>query len=337
MTVYFDLKNLESFLKLAAEEETKDTYRSVLSHLNIGFNFSKDDAKQLSTNKEAVSKFFTQMTSGRNGLSHGFLTDKFPSRPVNVHFNAHAPAPLPLGSVALIDDEQTQACKAAGTTFIGGIGEEMAILRQLRRPDDFKFQKDVFVGSADFKNWSFLQPYVLPFHDLLIADRYLLRSDAATFEHNYKGLLTAMLTGRQARVSIVLFALKPELPSKPDQPAPWVFEDYEAVTCSIAERLTGHTPDFTLVWADNPKELPHGRNILTNYQWLNSGDSLMYFWPNGQLRGQGDKLSISSLAERESRELAQQVLNQMQEKLHNLLDKPGAVRGDGVSSYLKFE
>lgn len=336
MTVYFDLKNLESFLKLAATEETRDTYRSVLSHLNVGFNFSKEDVKQSAINKDAVVKFLSLMGSGRSNLSHEFLTDKFPPRPVTADFRAHAPAPLPLGSVALIDDTQTEACKTAGTTFVGGVGEEMTILKQLRRPDDFKFQKDVFVGGPDFQDWSCLQPYVLPFHDLIIADRYLLRSDPETFAHNYRGILTALLTGKQARISIVLFALRPE-PPKPGQDAAWIFEDYEAVTCSIAEQLTGHTPDFTLVWADNPKELPHGRNILTNYQWFNSGDSFMYFWPNGKLRGQGDKLSINSLAERESRELAQQVLGQMQEKLQPLLEKPGAVRGDGVSSYLKFE
>ncbi|UOQ76535.1 hypothetical protein MUN84_18655 [Hymenobacter sp. 5516J-16] len=337
MTVYFDLENLVSFLKLAKAEETRDTYRSVLSHLNIGFNFSKDEVKQMSADRDTVSQFLNQMNSGRNNLVHDFLKDKFPARPITANFKAHAPAPLPLGSIALINDENLSACKAAGNAFIGGVGEELDILKQLRRPDDFKFQKDVLVGSPEFSNWSQLTPDVLPFHDLIISDRYFLRSDPDTFEHNYRGLLTALLTGKRTKVSIVILALKPKQPTRPDHPAPWVFEDYEAVTCSIAERLTVHAPDFTLVWADNEKELPHGRNIITNYQWFNSGDSFMYFWPNGQLRGQGDKLSISSLADRENRQLAQKVLIQLQEKLTPLLAKPGAVLGNGVSSYLRFE
>jgi hypothetical protein len=330
MTVYFDKQNLEAFLQSGSRPGFEDALRMVNTELNVALNFTAQEMQNPGPTRDLLSKFLGRMVIGRKNLKFSFLPTAYPKRPILVDFYAQPEAFR--RSVVLADDVELAACKAAGTSMVGLVGEELPALSSLHRDDKYKFLTTLTIGrdKGQFSAWSQLSPHILPFHDLIIHDRYLLDS-RELFEHNYRGILQALTQNRHGKLNVVLLTMLPKDAEVVDE-----FEWLRELTSEILVSTTGTEPNLTVVWGERTADVRHDRHIITNYQWLSSGDSLLYFWPSGQLRSHGDTLTVHSLADLETRTHVDELLKRMQSNVGELRPLAGMIQGDRVSSFLNF-
>ncbi|TGE20889.1 hypothetical protein [Hymenobacter metallicola] len=332
MIVYFDKENLESLLRSRSVPSYGDVERMIKNQLNIKFNFTKA-AIHSGTNGVGLANYATQITSGRGEqLNHEFLEEQYPARPVKQ--NAHTHFDHITRPVMLVNDERTAAYRDINACLIGEVGQEVEVLSRLqKRGGDYEFESKLYIGEPEFRNWDHLRPYCLPCYDVIISDRYLLLQDDDTIRANYPKLLENLLYDKQIKVNIVLIVLR----RSNNREVSWTFEQIKKLTKDKVKALTGKAPNFTLVWANDPKNVRHDRHIITNYQWLQSGDTFNYFSATGNLLSEGDTLTINSLARAEHRRGANLILNRFQTRIDNVRAlNPDYVQGDRVSSFLTF-
>lgn len=308
-----------------------DVERMVKNQLDIRFNFTKAMMRS-GANSDALTKYATQLTSGRGEkLSHDFLEQQYPTRPVKQ--NAHTHFDHTTRPVMLVNDERTAAYRDINACLIGEVGQEVDVLSKLqKRGGDYEFEVKLHIGEPEFEQWKQLQQYCLPCYDVIISDRYLLNCDKDTLESNYGKLLQNLLYDKKVKVNIVLITLKPD-----SRTASWTYEDIRKLTKETVEPLTGRAPNFTLVWANDPKTVRHDRHIITNYQWFQSGDTFNYFSSLGAVLTQGDTLTINSLAREPHRHGAAIILRRFQERIDNVRRlNPDSVKGDKYSGFLRL-
>jgi hypothetical protein len=332
MTVYFDKANLESFLRMSQQPSFTDTVKMLRGEVDVAVNFSMQDALIPSPSRDVLSKFVGQMTIGRRETKFRFMPTAYPDRPIPLTFYAQPNAHR--RPVVLADDTEIANCKATETCLIGEVGEELRTLSHLHRGDKYKFSRPFTIGtgSGQFSAWGQLTPHVLPFHDLILHDRYLLRQSWAV-RHNYPLLLEALVRGRRGKLNIVLMTL----PAEADNNDPVDYAELRRLTTEVVETETGQAPNFTIVWGENGHDVRHDRHIFTNYQWLASHDSFNYFNSNGSLRTEADTLTLHNLADGELRAQGDELLRRIQNRIAALLvDNLSFVEGDRVSSFLTF-
>lgn len=326
MTVYFDKANLEAFLLTKSQAGYVETMKMLRGEVNIAVNCSPLEA----LSNDLLRPFVMTMTTGQKNTKLSFLPSVYPDRPISQTFYQQLqPRRRP---VVLAVDAEVVACKAAGMCIIGQVGDELLELGRLYRGDKYKFTTPLSLGrgKGQFSSWEKLTEHVLPFHDLIISDRYLLKA-RDVFEHNYRGMLQALTTGRRGKINLVLLSLLPD-----NAEAVSEFRWLRELTDEIVSATTGIEPNFTVVWGKCTTDVRHDRHIITNYQWYSSGDSFLYFRLDGNLRTNGDTLTVHSLADSEARTAVDNMLERMQKNIDKLLPNPILVLGDRVSSFLTF-
>ncbi|GAA4020448.1 hypothetical protein GCM10022408_38130 [Hymenobacter fastidiosus] len=326
MTVYFDKANLEAFLLTKAQAGHAETMKMLRGEVNIAVNCSSTEA----LSHDLLRPFVMTMTTGQKNTKMRFLPATYPDRPISPTFYQQLQANR--RSVVLAVDAEVGACKAEGMCLIGQVGDELPELGRLYRGDKYKFTTPLILGQErdQFSGWDKLTKHVLPFHDLIISDRYLL-GERDLFEHNYRGMLEALTKGRRGKINLVLLSLLPK-----DAEAVTEYQWLRDLTDEIVTGTTGMKPNFTVVWGDYKTDVRHDRHIITNYQWYSSGDSFLYFRPNGSLRTHGDTLTVHSLADAEARAAVDTMLERMQANIKDMLSITNFVQGDRVSSFLTF-
>lgn len=334
MTVYFDRENIDSFLASQQGENYKDVERMLMRQLDVKFNFPKE-AIPIGPETDRIWKFITQLSFGRSsGLTGNPFSDTiYPDRPItqNAHTRfAHSSRP-----VLLMNDEKAGAYRNAGACLVADVGDEVTVLQRLQKPGgDYEFESKLYIGEPEFRSWDQLRPYCLPCYDVIISDRYLLLQDDDTIRANYPKLLQNLLYDKRIKVNVVLIVLR----RSGRQEVTWTFEQLKKLTKETIEPLTGKAPNFTLVWANDSKTVRHDRHIITNYQWLQSGDTFNYFSATGNLLTEGDTLTINSLARADHRRGADIMLERFQTRIDNVRSlNPDSVQGDKVSSFLTFK
>jgi hypothetical protein len=333
MVVYFDKTNLESYISSYSDERFSSTFKTIRNHLNVQFNFSKEEIKA-SDRSEAIMKFLGQLMQGRSNLNIKFDPEVYPERPVksNLHSRIiHKPR-----AIMLLENEELSPCKEVGACVVGGVGEEVDTLNTFYLGNDGDgYDRKFIVGDTDpdakLTCWDDLHQYTLPFYDLIISDRYILKCDEHTFRNNFAKFLEVMHKGRAVKTNIVL------LTQLQDQMYGWTYEKIRGIVSEVTREATGKAANFTLVWSRDPDIIKHDRNIFTNYQWLFSGNSLIYFGANNSVLANGCTLVVSSLASKNNRKCAEGLLEDMQEGIEKALkNNPDMIQGDKKSNFLTF-
>ncbi|AIZ65360.1 hypothetical protein PK28_16930 (plasmid) [Hymenobacter sp. DG25B] len=332
MTVFFDKANLEALLRTHGQAGQAETLKMLRGEVDVAINFTMQDVMASGASRDVLSKFVGQMTVGRKQTKFRFMQPAYPARPITLTFYTQ-----PLSHrrpVVMADDTEMAGCKAAGTCLVGTVGDELPALSRLHRGDKYKFSTPLTIGNGNgqFASWQQLTPLVLPFHDLILHDRYLLRQSWAV-RHNYPLLLEALVRGRRGKLNIVLMTLEPER----DNTDSVDYTELRRMTKEVVTAETGEEPNFTVVWGENGHDVRHDRHIFTNYQWLASHDSFNYFNSNGSIRSEADTLTLHNLADSELRQQADELLSRIQGRITALLaDDSAFVEGDRASSFLTF-
>lgn len=292
-------------------------------HFDIKFNFNKDDIKK----DEDLRIFMTELTQGIKGSTE-FLCDKiYPPRPLKSNTHRFFDKDH-LSAVYLINDERISTIMDNGTIMYAGVGNEVDELSRLIKDDYGGFSTDIQVQQL--KDWDFLDKYITPMTDIIIADRYILLDDTL-YEYNIYPLLRKLCQKvRNASVNITFFTTRPDNQRRTPR-----WDTIRREIRSRIQQITGQAPKVTFVLFYKMPE--HDRTIFTNYQCLCSGDSLNYFDSKNGVITNGRYLTIKSAAHRNNYINAMQFINDMQTLINKLKrDNPDAILFDKSSCYLKF-
>jgi hypothetical protein len=332
MTIYFDKGNLQALVDSPSNENFYDALKTIRYHLNIRFNFPKTELVK----SEKISAFFKQITQGRANLTLEFDNTKIPARPIRS--TLHKKLEPKRRSVLLLEEstESLDACKRVGACMIGGLGEEVSTINRFYLGNlEAGYNRSFVVGNQDtevgLNSWSDLKPFTLPFSDLIITDRYILRGKRKVVEENLVDLFRVFHQGREVKSNIVLFTLKP------DNNNFWCTYDLiNELVADCTRNNNGEIANFTLVWSTNSDDIVHDRNIFTNYQWLHSGSSLNYFHGK-RLLAKGSTLTVNNLVNRPYRKCAESLLEEIQVGLTSIKKNfPNYIQGDKKSNFLTF-
>jgi len=142
----------------------------------------------------------------------------------------------------------------------------------------------------NLKSWRGLAAYSHPITDMIISDRYILKSKDLA-EANLGPLITSLVANKSAHFNLTVFTSKKE-----------VFEkDVNAMKSYLDKLLerTGLKCTVTLVYDTIERFKEHDRHIITNYFHINSGDSFTLFTRDGQLKTKGTTLDIKPLVDQD--------------------------------------
>lgn len=328
MDIYIDRGNLISLFKQKDHRLFPDALKLLKTHLNVQFNFSKED----SLCDDALRMILPQFTQGvAQDWVMKFSPTIYPDRPLK-HTLCHTHPDKQ--SIFLLDDEDIEKCRRPQGLLIGALGEELDTFDRLFiRNGEYGFERKFKIGSSQFTAWQDLAHLMLPFTDLIILDRYLF-SDPARFECNYLELLSMLHTEKKVKVNIVVFV---DLETRSVE-----FDEIKSRTRQKVKEVAGKHPNFTMIETYDRRGVKshaeHDRTIFTNYLRIYSGDSFNYFNPDGTKNTKGREIELSSVAKRENFYLAKDLLNDLQSTIDWLkINNPDSIQGDKVSNFLKFD
>lgn len=332
MRVYFDKKNIESFIASSNHSEFQDCLRMIKSQCDIYFTFPKEILA-----KPPYNLFLNLLSSGRSlsSLRPQFI-DLFPPRPLksNIHkdFNRDE-----LTAVYLLDDDKIETVKRSGNILIGEPGEEINTLSKLFF-DDYQFSKTL-TPKIHMPKWDALSSHLLPCSDIIIVDRYLF-SNEELFEFNIYYYLQ-VLGGNfiNKKMNIVIFTCYEQKftdsMGKSRTYTPGWKEIKKGLRDYLKEKYIS-APNITLITLRKIEE--HDRTIFTNYGYHYSGDSLNYYDSKWNLITKGRHYTLHSHGNRENLGNAILFIKDMQAVIDRLINlgNLGAFIGEKKSNFLSF-
>lgn len=327
MNLYIDKENVNALIENSKHELYGDCLKTMQRQLDVFFNFGKSEIM----NNELLSAWFRMFTSGvgENSVQR-FLDEKFPSRPLKsnsyISFSKEE-----LSSIYLIDDERFDSLAAKGALLIGKPGEEIEVFSKLfLTNNDYKFEKKLKIGGANFTSWLDLEKFSFNITDILFIDSYIL-SDPTLLEHNLLQLLKTLIAKSKCKVNIVVLANTDKVNI--------TYTELSAKIRESVEQITGIKPNFTLIKVRDQRGVKssseHDRTIFTNYSRVYSGDTFNYFRPDGNILTKGREIHISSFGDRENYDLSLELVEDIQLKLNDLPEN--VVEGDKKSNFLYFK
>ena len=157
MRLYIDKANLISFLDSRRDVEYMDIYadceRMIRRQLAVQYNFPKDQCND-------GGKLQAWFLNATNGCGYNESSDIFantedsiyPPRPLKGTFYNQA-SQEQISSVYLVN-EQVNAIKQSHTVLIGGVGEEITILKRLFCGTDYDYHVCYDIRNLDcFSGW----------------------------------------------------------------------------------------------------------------------------------------------------------------------------------------
>ncbi len=327
MDLYIDQKNISSIIKNRGHDLYKDSLKTMQKQLDVYFNFKKEDLLE----DESLMAWFKYFTSGvGSNNKHIFNENLFPVRPLksNTYITFDTGQ---LSAMYLIDDERIQILKDKGAVLVGGPGEEFDIFNQLFFFQcDYKFEKKLKIGSAEFNEWQALQNYSSAVSDILFIDAFIL-SDADTVDFNLIPYLKVLVAKSRCKINLVLYVNQNNVNI--------TYQDISSKVRLAMESVTGIKPNFTLIKVRDQRGVnsyaEHDRTIFTNYTRVYSGDTFNYFRPDGSKLTKGREIHYSSFGDSENHKLALGLITDIQANLDEL---PAEIaEGDKKSNFLNFK
>ena len=316
MDIYFDFENaIEIHMKRVSSEVINDGVKAIKKHCNINFNFSKQEAFE-DTNLQFVIKGFTEGLGAQNKIK--FCDEIVPARPVKSNFHQSI---VNKQSLFFINGEIHNG-QQAGSLIICNLGEEEELFKKLMfYHNEYKFSKDLPIGSLDFDCWEKLNRFILPFTDLIIFDKFLFNCDLITIESNFEKLLKQFHLQKNIKTNIIIVTLPNMHP----------LYDLLVKTKEVVENLIGKKPNVTLITFRSKPE--HDRTIFTNYTRFKSGDSFNYFNERSQKITAGRELDLKCLIDSEYFNLSANLISDLQSTINNF---PDSIQGDKKSNFVNF-
>lgn len=332
MRLYIDKANLISFLDSRRDVEYMDIYadceRMIRRQLAVQYNFPKDQCND-------GGKLQAWFLNATNGCGYNESSDIFanteesiyPPRPLKGTFYNQA-SQEQISSVYLVN-EQVNAIKQSHTVLIGGVGEEITILKRLFCGTDYDYHVCYDIRNLDcFSGWQKLDDdgHVLPCTDIIITDRYLFKESDDIIQANLNTILRLFGQKKGAKINLVVV-------TKGEVDIVWQKRRQELSRAMKYNKYSSVKITFVL-----SHECPHDRLIITNYRMFRSGDSFNYYDSKGNLKTKGDALDVDSMAKASSYRYAVQRINNVQAIVDKLksLNRNDLIIGDKISSWIKF-
>jgi|LauGreSuBDMM15SN_2_FD.fasta_scaffold00138_4 hypothetical protein len=327
MNLYIDKENTLSLVENARHELYSDCIKTMKRQLDVYFNFSRSE---LFDNEILTIWFTSNFTSGVGERKQSFNEEKFPPRPLKSNsYNSFSKEEL--SAAYLINDDRFDSLAEKGALLIGKPGEEIDVFRQLfLTNNDYKFDKKLKIGGANFRTWSDLENYSFGITDILIIDNYIF-SDSSLLEHNFFQLIKTLLVKTKCKVNIVVLTNTDKVAISYGELSPKIRD--------AVQTITGVKPNFTLIKIRDQRGVKssseHDRTIFTNYSRVYSGDTFNYFKPDGTILTKGREIHISSFGDRENHDVSMELIEDIQERLNDLPES--IAEGDKKSNFLHFK
>ena len=360
MEVYIDKENLRSFIRARNDSRYKDCYddycRMLKRQLHINYNFAK--TQDLLKDEELMNYFMLSGQGNGDSEADTYSTEVFPYRHVGMStprsFNRkHSSA------VYLIDDEGVDSFREVGTSLVGDVNEEIAVLKRLFCGNDYDFHKLYNLQDRNsFSDWQQIRrdKLNLPLSDIIIMDRYSGAFPQNAGRNLYK-LIEILVENASSKVNVLIICDKTYVNGKKEK----VGIDTTEITESIIDlvfKKTSVEPNVTMVVNPSNEEIkegvrnkkirnndkkilshPHDRLIFTNYILFRSGDSFYnYFDENGQIKTEGTALDVNSLAKKSNYDFAMSIIDDIQIRCDKISHYfPDHIIGDKKSNYINFQ
>lgn len=344
MRVYIDKENLLSLLSSSKDPRYEDCIRMLQKQCDVFFNFSKEEiikhpiSEIDSINQEKLHAFVTDLGDGKWKKWQRLKDneDPFPSRPLRT--DIYSGNQNDMMAVYLLNDNKTEAFQREGCLLIYPIGAELDALGNMILDDDYGFSKPIYI--RDLQNWDETNTYLSPCTDIIIVDRYIFNADETILQYNVYSLIAQLShKARQRKINICIVTDK----ERRDEVVDW--KSILSKVKDVVKRKTRAEPNVTIV--KMPKDLPrelheHDRTIFTNYKYIYSGDTLLYFgskMDNGRtsIISSGRLLTLLSFGKEDNFSLGMTFINDIQ-KLVDEVKKisPYFIEGDKKSNFINF-
>lgn len=316
MVAYFDIENLESFLKQPKDDFFHDCLKLIKKQLDLSFNFNKEDFKK----SEDLMSFSKLLSDGVGEKVIKYIPEKFPAR--DIKSNSHKDFSIDqLLSVYFINNKDLQKLKDKKDILIADVGDEIEMFKLLfLKNNDYKFDRKLRIGN-EFSSWANFKEFQLPHSDLIIVDNFIL-SDRSLVQTNLKGIITNSLFDNCRKVlNIIIFIKSRELSMN--------FNEVKTLINDIVS--TKYTDNANITLIEHNQE--HDRTILQNIVRVYSGDSFNYFLSNGNKETKGKEIHFFSIADKENYNLYKSTLIDLQK----IINSSGVtITGNKESRFLIF-
>jgi hypothetical protein len=326
MQIFIDKDNFESYLSQNTNGLFNQCLNLLKNQLDVYFNFKLEEANSI----PGLIPFLQLASSGVGSTQMKFGDNYFPIRPIdNSTYKKFSPSQL--SSCYLLNEESANELSNGGAVISAKPGDEFNVFNKLfLLNNDYKFEKKFKIGSVHFDKWTDLKKYATPLTDIIFIDSFIL-SDYSLIGTNLYSYIKILVSECKHPVNIIIYTNYDKISVR--------FDDLSSNLKREVKSVTGFDANFTLVKYREQRGVTslgeHDRTILTNYQRIYSGDTFNYFLSNGQKITKGREIHYSSLADRENFELAQELINDIQQ---NIKEMPtGNIEGDKKSNYLKFK
>jgi len=253
------------------------------------------------------------------------------------------------------DTDRVNSCVESNGILLGGIGHEQIIYNRLNYFRETYKAFRILPMDDRFNGYKDLEPYILPFTELIINEPYLFVPEKRDYnldkylDHNFKPLMRSLLKGVKNKINISILVFENiENEKDPSKFSPW----YDHTTKSY-EKLYDYINDFLrkeiggarfklwLVVSPYLRKARHDRFILTNYQFINANAGLTFFDDHGSFINRGEAIEMYSIMDDNYRkELLPSVLKNLQEKVVNNVKTTHAMRIFGITNgdsfFLKY-
>jgi hypothetical protein len=249
------------------------------------------------------------------------------------------------------DNNRINACVENNGFLLGGTGQEAEIYAKLNFHKDFFRANRILTIGNEFLNYHNLEPYIMPFTEMIINEPYLFVPERRDFDleqyldNNFKALFRSLFRKVKNKVNIVISTFVNEhnqhesnwydLGSKSFNPLFNYIKEY------LRQNLGGARFKLWLIVSPMARQARHDRYILTNYQYIESGAGLTYFDHRGNFINRGEGIHLYSVMHDDARRtFFPSVLDKIQTQVINSIKvtHPNRIFGveNGDSHFLKF-
>jgi hypothetical protein len=249
------------------------------------------------------------------------------------------------------DNNRINACVENNGFLLGGTGQEAEIYAKLNFHKDFFRANRILTIGNEFLNYNNLEPYIMPFTEVIINEPYLFVPERRDFDleqyldNNFRALFRSLFRRAKNKVNIVISTFVNEhnqhesnwydLDSKSFSPLFDYIKEY------LRQNLGGARFKLWLIVSPMARQARHDRYILTNYQYIESGAGLTYFDHHGNFINRGEGIHLYSVMHDDARRtFFPSVLDKIQTQVINSIKvtHPNRIFGveNGDSHFLKF-
>ena len=324
MVVYFDKRNILSFIRSARDRKFEDCMRMIQQFCEIKMTFPRSSVDSM--NEIDRTDFMQWLNTLADGYSREFSWDcHFPPVP----FERNSLTKKKHYSSVYCLEQQT---KLKECLLIANEGEELSKLSTLFIKSN-QYTSNVF---RHILKWGDLNKYSSPCTDIIIVDKFLFSRPNLYNSNIYELIRTLCERAENNQINIVIFTLK-EVYDKISKTT--FVPDWNVIYNKIRKCVGKRTPrpNVTFVTAGNNKLDEHDRTIFTNYKTFASGDSFNYFDEQGNRITNGRWFHAHSLVNDEAELDAIDFIDDMQSIITDLKNlNSDLIMKDKVSNFLFF-